>query len=103
MSAEENLNPVQFYHGTNRVHEAGSVIDPSQPHDQVHRASLPNQAYLAQYPEEAVAYAHMAAKKKGGEPHAYKVQPHGEVTPDRTVRQGGSFMTRHPVTVGDEI
>jgi hypothetical protein len=103
MSAEENLNPEQFYHGGNTKRAWGSTIDPSQPHEQVHRASLPNQAYLTQRPDEAQAYARMAQKKKGGAMHAYKVEPQGEVTPDRTVRQGGSFMTRHPVKVAGEV
>jgi Rifampin ADP-ribosyl transferase len=99
MTASDNLNPKQFFHGTNVRHEIGGTIDPSQPHDQVHRASFPNSAYFTEHADEAHAYAHMAAKKKGGTPSVYQVEPTGDYNLDMTQRQGGSYTTRAPLNV----
>lgn len=95
-----NLQPAQFYHGTNR--ELSGIIDPSEPHEKIHQASFPNSAYITKYPEEAHQYARMAVARSGGGPHVYAVEPTGPIHPDMTQRQGGSYTTRSALRITGE-
>ena len=96
-----NLSPVQFYHGTN--HALSGTVDPSQPHDKNFRVSDSSAMYMTQHADEARWHAGMVTEKHGGEAHTYEVHPTGQVTPDLQQRQPGSFKTKAPVTVVNEV
>ena len=101
MTALDNLSPRQFWHGSNQ--ELSGSIDPSQPHTKVHNASFSNSAYFTEHKDEAQVYAGWAAKKHGGDPHTYEVEPTGVYHQDMTQRQGGSYTTRSPLNIKGEV
>lgn len=104
MSAQDNLSPYQFYHGTNDEHQPGDLIDPSQPHPRVHNISLHNQVYFTTDIERGRFYADYARKNRGGQPHVYGVEPTGEYHQDvQTLRVPENKTSRHPLRIVGEV
>jgi rifampin ADP-ribosyltransferase len=100
VSASDNLNEKQFYHGTNRPYASGDVIDPREKHDRVHNISQSDRVYMTTDPARASFYADKAADKFGGEPKVFKVEPTGPYNQDtQTLRTPENKTTKHPVRV----
>lgn len=98
MSATDHLNQMQFFHGTTHGFEPGDVIDPSKPHTTNWGISDPTRAYITTDREDAQDWARQAARRRGGEPMVYGVQPTGVWQRDRVGGQA-TYSTRHPLKV----
>lgn len=85
MSADENLSPKQWFHGTNQ--ELGDTLDPSQDYTRAHRESLPGTAYFTSDVRRAKFYADWAAQRHGGSPRVYNVEPTGHYHQDFQTRR----------------
>lgn len=73
MSAEENLNPAQFYHGTDAELAPGHVISPSSiPESQGGKSSVDqNYSYASRDPHRALDFAYITRDVR----RAYQVEP----------------------------
>jgi hypothetical protein len=102
---ERNCNPDQFFHATLHERAPGDVIDPAGPHthDKNFRVSMSDQLYMTKHADEAQAHAGFISQRSGAPAHTYEVHPTGQVTPDLQQRQPGSFKTKAPVTVVNEV
>lgn len=90
MSAEDNLNRRQFFHGTNAELKEGDTLQPGPTFDHVYMSS---HRYLAD------TYASNRAVNRGGDPHVYRVQPTGDVSKDN--RERWSYKTTSARVVGE--
>jgi hypothetical protein len=99
MSAQDNLSPQQFFHGTSHEYSEGALIDPRQPHDR-HSESLNSSVYFTTDVHRAKFYADRSAGKWGGEARVYNVEPTGEYHQDfQTRRVPENRMTSAPLRV----
>lgn len=91
------------YHGTSAVLNPGDVIEPG--HEANFDSSTPGHVYFTDEGRygAAVGFAKRAARKTGGQPRVYRVEPLGEYEkdPDFAV-SGGSYRTKHPMRVIEE-
>jgi rifampin ADP-ribosylating transferase len=91
------------YHGTSAELRPGDLVEPG--HEANFSVSAPGCVYFTDETQygSAVDCARFAARRKGGHPHVYRVEPTGDVErdPDFAV-SGGSFRTRQPLRVAEE-
>jgi hypothetical protein len=92
MSAQDNLNPQQFFHGTDR-----KGLKYIRPADQTSSGTVhfpddtdPAYAYASDNPHDAGWYAHEAHIDSGNGRHVYQVEPLGAVENDPRVDDTGS-------------
>lgn len=92
------------YHGTSVVFEAGDLIQPGAGEANYHWSS-PDHVYFVDEAHygEAVQQAQRCARRKGGQPRVYLVQPLGEYERDLEYAvTGGSFRTPGSLRVAGE-
>ena len=89
MSAQDNLNPEQFYHGSTHHFRRGQVIDPAAPHPRNFASSADDKFYFDTRPSKAVEYAglldaesHDLYHEPGGYRSLYTVEPLEGYEPD---------------------
>ena len=98
MSTQDNLNPVQFYHGTNAELSPGAHIVPGKERETYGL----EHAYATPNPEQARRYAGMkAADKEGSSPHVYQVT--GDLHPGFQWGEGQEFKTKGHLRVVGEV
>lgn len=88
MSASDNLQPRQFYHGS-----PWKITDQVEPTDQGHYA---RRAYFTTNWDTARAYAITPGRDKG---YVYTVEPTGPATVDEYEKD--SFKSEYPLRVTD--
>jgi hypothetical protein len=103
MSAQDNLNPQQFYHGTNAQLRPGDALKPN--HRQHLEDSAEGHIYFTDEARTARMFALNAAAKFGGSARVYTVQPQGDYEPDpefdSEIRKnwGNGYRSPNPVAV----
>ena len=106
MSASDNLNPRQFFHGTHHKFEPGAVLDPAQKPGIAHALSSPDHFYFTTSRDKAEAYARDSwmTHNPYGDPHTYEVEPLGHYEPDESdTRFPDQFQTRNHVRIKSEV
>jgi rifampin ADP-ribosyltransferase len=98
MSAQDNMNPQQFFHGSRADLNVGDMIEPGMPGNWA--ASSRQHVYFT--PDEKVAhgFARRIGKTYGEDdpPHVYTVEPTGKYTNDRDY-EGPAFKSKSPLRV----
>ena len=106
MSAQDNLSPVQFFHGTKAELSPGDVVEPGHPPNYKSvrpqgREAYSSREYVYATTDPQVAFDHwfntppkrMSSEKPVG--GVYKVEPVGDVERDpEDVKNKGLFMSR---------
>jgi hypothetical protein len=89
-----NLNPQQFYHGSDRVFGTGDEIDPARSRPRVQEMHGGAYAFATTDPKEAAGFGR----------HVYPVQPQGAMERDPHMHSGTEYRTtgRLTVTQGDD-
>lgn len=99
MSALDNLNPQQFYHGTAAELKPGEMVTPGHESDWYQRSSS---VFATDDLSIARTYAGYAADASGRDPHVYAVEPTGTMHKDPGGGQG-AVRSKHPLKVlGEE-
>jgi rifampin ADP-ribosyltransferase len=112
MSAQDNLRPEQFFHGTNADLAPGSKLTPEGAMQQgpweeagSSGSGRPPAVFFTSSYKHADMYGSVRAQMRGGKPRVYEVQPEGSYEPnpaDEKWREGKppmSFRTTGPLTV----
>ncbi len=112
MSAQDNLSPKQFYHGTNSELSPGDKLTPEGAMSQgpweaagSSGGGRPPAVFFTSSYKHADMYGAVRAQMRGGAARVYTVQPEGEYEPnpaDEKWRDGKppmSFRTTAPLTV----
>lgn len=105
MSAQDNLQPRQFFHGTNAPLREGDMIVPGMP--KAHSASTGEHVYFGNL-DTALFAGDGAVKNRGGDLHLYQVEPTGryEPDPDSPASRWGenaAYRTASPLRVTREM
>jgi len=112
MSAQENLNPQQFYHGSNQEFKPGDMLTPAG--GKAHADSWDNKDYSpGEYVHTTLdpGTAHLVAGRKNdyeGLGHVYTVEHTGPVEEDKSMNAdmqsagARNFRTKSPVRVTGE-
>jgi rifampin ADP-ribosyltransferase len=81
MSAQDNLNHHQFYHGTSAELNPGDVVEPGHAETTFNYDRPPKHVYFTKHLAKAWNYADFRASSKGGNASVYEVEPIGAGTP----------------------
>lgn len=111
MSAQDNLNQVQFYHGTNAELNPGDVLTAkgANEYGRAEAGSRTGHVYATTDLEQAWTYARSRSSAadgvwhQGHVGHVYQVQPTGKVTADPNGYTSDSVQTRARLKVLGEV
>jgi hypothetical protein len=108
MSAQDNLSPRQFFHGTNAELKPGDTLDAGRTGQNLPPHAEGQFTYAATTPEHAGDYANYMADHHGGTGHVYEVKPHGEVRPSGGMKIKGEwqhteYASTSPMSVVGEV
>lgn len=108
MSAQDHLQPQQFYHGSAHKFEPGDLVDPDRPsHYQPHPEG---HAYFTTNAERARGYANRALAREpyeaGKDARVYQVEPtgpHFRLDPRGAAPMQDDWHSVHPLRVVREV
>lgn len=93
MSAQDNLNPTQFYHASDHKFTPGDTVDPGHPGVWQGLGYSQGHAFMASTPEDAATWAPYG--------HVYHVQPTGSYSQDTQAHH--AYQSDHPLKVIREV
>lgn len=102
MSAQENLSPQQFFHGTNREFAPGDLVKPATQLGEDFKPVGPDRsprAYASGTPDFARKHAERRSMA-GGTPRTYQVEP---VDKDDVEAWGGFYRSQAGFRVVGEV
>lgn len=100
MSAQDNLSPVQFYHGTRKSFVPGAELIPG--HEGGVSGSAMDHVYATTSKDDAATYAYAAPDRpdaEDNEPKVYEVAPTGKMEDDSADGGPGAWRTAAPLHV----